>query len=163
MNTMTAVAEHNIKNFATKHYAFADTKLAKYLATQIDAISDEKSQREIAQEIGYEKPNMISMFKRGEAKVPLDKIPALAKALHVDPAHMMRLAMEQYWPDLYQIINEVFGGITTKNQREIYAIIQKECKEKDPEVTTELKRCIHEAFKAYEKHPSRRILATHRA
>jgi hypothetical protein len=29
--------------------------------------------------------------------VPLDKIPLLAKALGVDPAHMFRLALEQYW------------------------------------------------------------------
>jgi transcriptional regulator with XRE-family HTH domain len=138
-----------LKELPAKHYAFADTKLARYLTTQIDAISDEKSQREIAAEIGYEKPNMISMFKRGEAKVPLDKIPGLAKALHVDPAHMLRLAMEQYWPELYHIINDIFGGIATKNQRAIYMAIQKECGEKDPELTHELRKALHEAFQTY--------------
>ncbi|MGZ9053126.1 MAG: helix-turn-helix domain-containing protein [Rhodoplanes sp.] len=62
---------------------------------QITAISGVKSQREIAAELGYERPNIISMMKRGETKLPLDKVPALAKALHVDPAHLFRLALEQ--------------------------------------------------------------------
>src|SRR6478672_9227328 len=98
--TLAEVKRGHQHSAPPKNYPFAETKLAKYLTTQIDAISHEKSQRDIATEIGYEKPNMISMFKRGEAKVPLDKIPALAEALHVDPAHMLRLAFEQYWPDL---------------------------------------------------------------
>ena len=40
------------------------------------------------------------MFKRGEVKVPLNKIPLLAKAINADPAHLFRLALEQYWPGL---------------------------------------------------------------
>ena len=59
------------------------------------------------------------MFKRGETKVPLDKIPALAKALHVDPAHLFRLALEQYWPDLSETINTIFGPTVTANEQEI--------------------------------------------
>jgi transcriptional regulator with XRE-family HTH domain len=78
---------------------FADSAIAKYIDKKIDELKGVKTQREIAAEIDYDKPNMISMFKRGEARVPLDKIPLLAKALGVDPAHMFRLALEQYWPD----------------------------------------------------------------
>src|SRR5580704_11911538 len=79
---------------------FAGSSIAKYLDKQIDALKGVKTQREIAAEIGYDKPNMISMFKHAEVKAPLDKIPSLAKALHVDPAHLFRLALEQYWPTL---------------------------------------------------------------
>jgi transcriptional regulator with XRE-family HTH domain len=98
---------------------FAESSVAKYLDKQIEALKGLKTQREIAAEIGYEKANMISMFKRGEVKVPLDKIPALAKSLHVDPGHLFRLALEQYWPSLGSTIAEIFGRVVTANEEEI--------------------------------------------
>ena len=51
--------------------------MSTYIAKKIYELGGRKTQREIATEIGYDKPNMISMFKTGEAKVPLCKIPAL--------------------------------------------------------------------------------------
>jgi transcriptional regulator with XRE-family HTH domain len=99
---------------------FADSAIAKYLEKQIDALKGVKTQREIAREIGYDKPNMISMFKRGEAKVPLDKIPLLAKALHVDPTHLFRLALEQYWPNMGDMIAGIFGRIASENEEAIF-------------------------------------------
>src|ERR1700722_20655079 len=78
---------------------FADSAIAKYINKKIDELKGVKTQREIAQEAGYEMPNIISMFKRGESKVPLEKIPLLSKALGVDPAHLFRLALEHYWPN----------------------------------------------------------------
>jgi transcriptional regulator with XRE-family HTH domain len=98
---------------------FADSAIARYLDKQIEALRGVKTQREIANEIGYEKPNMISMFKRGEARVPLDKIPLLAKALHVDPAHLFRLGLEQYWPNMGDTIAGIFGRLATENEEAI--------------------------------------------
>ena len=86
---------------------FANSAIAKYLDRHIDTLKGVKTQREIAAEIGYEKPNMISMFKRGEVRVPLDKIPLLAKAIDADPAHLFRLALEQYWPGLGETIRGI--------------------------------------------------------
>ena len=98
---------------------FADSAIAKYIDKKIDELKGVKTQREIAAEIGYDKPNLISMFKRGEARVPLDKIPLLAKALGVDPAQMFRLALEQYWPDLREVIAKLFGRLASENEEEI--------------------------------------------
>lgn len=117
---------------------FAGSSIAQYLTKQIDSLSGVKSQREIAVEVGYDKPNMISMLKRGEAKVPLDKIPALAKALHVDPAFLFRLAMEQYWPDLAKAISSIFGTIISKNEASIIDRIRELTKNGDPALTPEL-------------------------
>src|SRR5277367_3924605 len=100
---------------------FADSAIAKYLDKQIDALKGVKTQREIATEIGYDKPNMISMFKRGETKIPLDKIPLLAKAVGADAAHLFRLALEQYWLDLKATIDEVFERrMASKNETEMF-------------------------------------------
>jgi transcriptional regulator with XRE-family HTH domain len=97
-----------------------NSKIAKYLSKQIEALKGSKTQRDIAIEIGYTKANMISMFKTGEAKVPLDKIPGLAAALHVDPAHLLKLAFEQYWPERGADITKIFGRIASANEEEIF-------------------------------------------
>ena len=98
---------------------FADSAIAKYIDKKIDELKGVKTQREIAAEIGYEMPNIISMFKRGESRVPLNKIPLLSKALGVDPAHMFRLALEQYWPNRGDIIEKLFGRLASENEEEI--------------------------------------------
>ena len=99
---------------------FANSPITKFIYKRIDELKGVKTQRQIAAEIGYGAANMISMIKRGEMKVPLEKIPALAKALDVDPAHLFRLALEQYWPDLGSMISEIFGALATSNEEAIF-------------------------------------------
>ncbi len=122
------------------------SKIAIYLAKQIDALQGVKSQREIAAEMGYERANIVSMFKTGEVKVPLEKIPDMAKALKVDPAFLFRLAMEQYWPDRHDAIGAIFGSVTTVNQRALLKRISELTGEDDPEPTPELDKRLTKAF-----------------
>jgi len=111
---------------------FADTALCRFLNKQITALSSVKSQREIASEVGYERPNIISMIKRGETKLPLDKVPAFAKALHVDPAHLFRLALDQQLPEVAKIMHQVFGKTVSHNEFEIVQAFRKATKDADP-------------------------------
>ena len=113
-------------------FSHEDSALAKYLTKQIEALSSTKSQREIAAEMGYDKPNIISMFKRGETKVPLDRIPSLAKALHVDPAHLFRLALEQHNPEISKVIDQVFGNVVTDNEMKVIKKIRDITHNTDP-------------------------------
>lgn len=83
--------------------------ISKYLRERIDALKDIKGKSEIAAEIGYEGSGMIRMFKRGEARVPLDKVPVLARALNVDPARLFCLAVEQYWPGGSEAVARIFS------------------------------------------------------
>lgn len=122
--------------------------LAIFLTKQIDALSGRKSQREIATEIGYDKPNMISMFKRGETKVPLDKVPALAKALNFDPKHLFRLAMEQQWPGMKKVVDELFSNIASDNEADILLRPWRAItKERDPSPTSRTAEILERAFK----------------
>jgi hypothetical protein len=94
-------------------------------------------------EIGYDKPNLISMFKRGEARVPLDKIPLLAKALGVDPAHLFRLSLEQYWPDRGEIIAKLFGRLASENEEEIFLKPWRAAtRDADPETTVKIQVAV---------------------
>lgn len=155
METTTPTLEHGAlgtKSMTAKTtkpgFPFAETKIAVYLTKQIDALQGQKNQREIAAEIGYEKPNMISMFKRGEAKVPLDKIPLLAKALHVDTGHLFRLAMEQYWPELAEAVKSAFGNTVSENEFKLVEMVRSLSENGDPSFTRDDLREIKAIIKA---------------
>lgn len=79
--------------------------VAKYLEQQI-AIRG-KPQREIAQELGYTNPNIITMMKIGSTKVPINKIGPLARSLGVDPVFFFNLVMGEYYPETLEAIEKV--------------------------------------------------------
>ncbi len=103
-----------------------ENAIGEFLQQRFDLIKNHTNQRDIAKKLGYQRPNIISMWKRGETKVPLDKIPALAEALGVDPAKLFRLAMLQYWPAASDTVNKVFGGVVTEEETELRKIIEAE-------------------------------------
>lgn len=81
------------------------TDVARYLERCIAASG--KTNKDIAQEIGYESPNILSMLKSGETKVPLARIPAIAKATGTDPKVLLDLCLEAYHPELHQVLAEL--------------------------------------------------------
>lgn len=101
------------------------TKQSPIRTTVADFIADrlaesDKTQREIAQECGFEKPNIITMFKNGATKLPMNRIGPLAKALNADPAHLLRLVMTEYFPDTWiDIENIMQSTVLTANELEL--------------------------------------------
>lgn len=112
-------------------YPYEDTRLVTYLSKQIDAMAAYKSQREIAVEIGYDKPNMLSMIKTGQSRMPLEKVPALAKALNVDPAFLFRLTLEQI-PGFEAVVATIFKTIPSANEAIILKNLRAMTGETDP-------------------------------
>lgn len=112
--------------------AKTNSKLATYVRKQIDFLAGIKNQSEIAREAGFEKPNILSMIKTGEVRVPLDRIPDLARALRGDPAFMFRLALEEYWPDREGAVRAVFGTIVSRNEAELLIRIRALTNDTDP-------------------------------
>ena len=108
----------------------------------------DKSQRQIAEECGYPNPNVISMFKKGHMKVPLERTPAMAKALGVDPADMLRRAMRETMPKVLQAIEDVMGDILTTNERKILDVIRSASKGSDPAPDRETEKALKVMFKA---------------
>lgn len=126
----------------------SDIKIHDFIAAQLEvAKSMGKNQRDIAAEIGYDKPNPINMMSKGTMKVPLNKVPGLAKALNVDPAFLMRLAMNQYWEDAADAIAAVFGTIVTRNEQAILEKIREFSKNTDPALTRDVESKLRAAFK----------------
>lgn len=78
-----------------------------------------KTQKEIAEEVGYPKPNVLSMMKQGLTKVPVDKVPALAKATGVDSAAFLRLVLREYMSEAWMVIHDTLGDIVTEDEKKI--------------------------------------------
>lgn len=116
-----------------------------YIAALIDG--SEMTQIQLAREIGYDNPNIVSMFKKGITKVPVDKLPLLAAALHVDPAHLTRMALREYYPDLFAALESVFGHAVTANEFDIVKRIRKITKDANPRFEDERHKELERLFR----------------
>ena len=92
--------------------------VAEFLADRL--ASSDKTQREVAVECGFESSNIITMFKQGQTKLPLNRVGPLAKALDVDPAHLLRLVLLEYLPNTWETIENVMQStVLTSNELEM--------------------------------------------
>jgi hypothetical protein len=118
------------------------------VAARISALLEvsDRTQPQIAQELGYNRANIISMFKTGTTKVPINKLGPLAVALNADPGHMVRLGLETYYPETYAAIKEYLGPIISPHEEEILAVIRKASKESDPKLTPAIREGLQKLF-----------------
>lgn len=130
----------------------ADTALCKFLTKRISALSGIKSQREIAAEVGYDRPNILSMIKTGETKLPLDKVPALAKSLGVDVKHLFRLTLEQHYPEVARVAHEIFGNVVSDNEMALVKIFREITDDNNPRPQPVLLDMMQDAKKAKSPH-----------
>lgn len=118
--------------------------VAEYLTKAIELSG--KTQREVAREVGYEKPNVVSMMKQGQTRVPLEKAPLFARACGVDPSFFLRLVLEEYHPQAYEVIRDTVGEPLTRNERELLAIYRRAAPNDDIEITSDRAEGILEAL-----------------
>lgn len=89
--------------------------VAEYIWGQIDLCG--KSQKQIAEEVGFPRANILTMIKHGTTRVPIRRVPALAKALGVDPAKLMKMVLEEYQPEILRAIEGSLGPIVVKPEK----------------------------------------------
>lgn len=75
-----------------------------------------KKQLQIAIEAGFETPNLITMIKQGKTKLPLGKIGSMAKALELDPSHLLKMCIKEYQPDTWEAISPYMEDILTEDE-----------------------------------------------
>lgn len=118
--------------------------VAAYIQLQI-AVSG-VAQKDIAEALGYDNPNVITMFKQGKTKLPLNKVGQLAKVLGVDPVHLLRLVMNEYCPDTWQAIQHLVGNsLITANEMTLVEIVRKTCGAVDLELKDKAERATFAA------------------
>lgn len=75
-----------------------------------DAMSrSAKTQSQIAQEMGFAKPNMVSMIKQGYTKLPIAKVQLAASCLNLDAKGLLHCCMQEYRADEWAVIRSIHG------------------------------------------------------
>lgn len=123
---------------------YADTKLSRFLDEYIDRKVD-RSHREIARAAGWTQSNMVTMIKKGDTRLPLDRVTAFARAIGVDPLFLFRLALEQFMPD-DEATAKMLEFLCTENEVEILTVVRKASGGADPKLTDEQRKILTEAF-----------------
>ena len=77
------------------------------------------TQREIAKQAGFPMPNTISMMKSGQMKVPIERIPALAKAMGVDPSDFLVSALMEYHPEVWEVLKQTLGVYINSAEKDL--------------------------------------------
>lgn len=96
-------------------------EVSTFLASLID--NSGKTRKEIANEAGLGKPNMISMLKNGDTKLPLAKLGSFAKAVNTNPANLLKLCLREYYPDVWEAIkNHLDAAVTSDELRMVRAL-----------------------------------------
>ncbi len=100
-----------------------ETGVSALINSRINEI--EKSQWEIAQECGW-LPNVVTMVKLGQMKLPLDKVGVLAKAIGINPGILFWMVLREYAPDTLEAIEtEVTGLVVHPHELAVLAAYRK--------------------------------------
>ena len=111
---------------------FIERKTVAEFLTHAIALSG-KTQKLIADELGYDNANIISMFKQGVSPVPLKKVGPLAIALYIDPVSFLRLVMLEYMPETFEAIEDVLSiPLLTKKEIKLIEPFRKTTNWTDP-------------------------------
>jgi hypothetical protein len=126
---------------------YQETGLAKYVEARVLELKHKRSQAEIAEQAGFVNANMVTMIKKGSTKLPIDRVPALAKALECDPSLLLRLALEQSeGKTAATAIYEIIGQPVTKNEMAWLIEIRDASGDTDPRLTSRAGAAIRGVF-----------------
>jgi len=90
---------------------------------------------------------MMTFLKNGRNKVPLDRVPSLAKALEGDPAYLMRLALDQaVGATAAKAITDIFGTPATDNERGWLQELRDASDNSDPRITARSRATLRGIF-----------------
>lgn len=89
-------------------------QVAQFVSEKIQTAG--KSQKDIAEQAGFDNPNMITMIKQGKTKLPLAKVGPLAAALGTDPVHLLRLCLSTYQPETWAAIAPLLVSALTSDE-----------------------------------------------
>ena len=128
-------------------HPYATSPATLFLADRIRDLSHRKSQQEIAGEAGFPNPNMITLLKTGKNKIPLDRVPSMARALECDAGYLMRLALDQaVGVTAAKAITEIFGSPVTANERGWLEEIRSASDNSDPRLTARSRATLRGIF-----------------
>ena len=131
----------------TKPHPYSGSRAARFIAHRLLELRPKKSQQDIATEAGFVNPNMLSMVKSGKTKLPLDRVPSLAKAMDCDPRLLFRYALEQSGRETVRAaVEEIFGTVVTRNEVGWLEEIRDASGHTDPTLTARSRSALRKVF-----------------
>lgn len=121
-----------------------ESKVAEFIANRQLAMG--MTNVEVAELVGYKNPNVISMIKKGNTKLPMEKVGLMAEALGTDPAKLLRMVMSEYSPDLLRVIEAALGNVVTQNEMALIEIWRDATHNEDPVIPSEAVKGLHQGF-----------------
>ena len=124
------------------------SELSRLVTARLEDIAFQKSQREVADDVGFANRNMLSLIKTGQTKLSLDRVPAMAKSLGLSLETVMLPALRQYYTEeVVSLLRETFGSTETPTEHEILSIARKNMNTAE-KLSYETKHSLAEVFKA---------------
>ena len=126
---------------------FTGTRLTAYLAKRILELRPTRTQAEIATQASFINVNMLALIKAGCTRLPIDRVSALAKALEVDPAYLLLLALEQMVGNTEaQAIVSILSNAVTQHEMGWVTAIREASDMNDPPLTRRARTAIFGVF-----------------
>lgn len=102
------------------------TRLTAAQTTTIAALTARRqtelgiTDEQLALALRYERPTVVNMIKQGMIKLPVQKVSALASALSLDPANLLRLHLSESAPEVLAAVDSLLAAPTlTANEKEL--------------------------------------------
>ena len=104
-------------------------------------------------------PNIISMIKRGESRVPIGEDTFAVEGARGRSGAHVSPCPEQYWPDRSEIIAKLFGRLASENEEEILLKHWRAAiRNTDPETTVRIELAVSKMIESlWESLNSRRF------
>ena len=126
---------------------YEGSAFSRFLVKRVLELRTVKSQRDIAMEAGFVNPNMMSLLKSGRTKMPLDRVPALAKALDCDARRLFLFALQQSGNETtLSAVEKIFGTVVTRNELDWIEEIRDASGNGDPRLTARSRAALRGIF-----------------
>jgi hypothetical protein len=100
-------------------------RLAEYLnANWDDRVG--RTNEAVAMELGYKASNLISMWRTGKTRIPLEKLPDIARLMKIDIAMLLPLWFEQQWGNRSDVgrLKAIFDRFATVNEGAVLSALR---------------------------------------
>jgi transcriptional regulator with XRE-family HTH domain len=139
----------------TTVYTGSGYSLAEFLNANWHLVG--RTNAEVAKEMGFSAPNVVSLWRTGKSRVPIERLPQLAELLRIDLAALFPLWAEQYLPTsarkegwgeaAYRALKSIIERIADEGEMRILKAIRKGLAGASTGVTTDA-LAAHEALAA---------------
>ncbi|MYM40916.1 hypothetical protein [Duganella qianjiadongensis] len=103
-----------------------------------------KSDEQISQALGFERVTTFVMIKQGNTKLPVQKVVALATALSIEPAPLLRQLLAESMPDILGAVDKILAPTSfTVNEIKLVQTYRQLCTGRDVNLIFVDSNCIH--------------------